>query len=87
MKSFIDPFLYNISPLDLHGYDSTGAVAMTKLFIEENLKINEKKIIIVHGKGTGILKSATHEYLKSDRRVLEFKTNNYNDGETIIILK
>ena len=60
---------------------------MTKLFIEENLKINEKKIIIVHGKGTGILKSATHEYLKSDRRVLEFKTNNYNDGETIIILK
>ncbi len=87
MKSFIDPFLYNIPHLDLHGYDRTGAVAMTKLFIEENLKINEKKIIIVHGKGTGILKSATHEYLKSDRRVLEFKTNNYNDGETIIILK
>lgn len=87
MKSFIDPFLYNIPHLDLHGYDRTGAVAMTKLFIEENLKTNEKKIIIVHGKGTGILKSATHEYLKSDRRVLEFKTNNYNDGETIIILK
>ncbi len=87
MKSFIDPFLYNIPHLDLHGYDRTGAIAMTKMFIDENLRINEKKIIIVHGKGTGILKNATHEYLKSDRRVLEFKTNNYNDGETIIILK
>ncbi len=87
MKSFIDPFLYNLPHLDLHGYDRTGAIAMTKMFIDENLRINEKKIIIVHGKGTGILKNATHEYLKSDRRVLEFKTNNYNDGETIIILK
>lgn len=87
MKSFIDPFLYNVPHLDLHGYDRTGAVAMTKLFIDENIRINEKKIIIVHGKGTGILKSATHEYLKSDRRVLDFKTNNYNDGETIITLK
>ena len=87
MKSFIDPFLYNLPHLYLHGYDRTGAIAMTKMFIDENLRINEKKIIIVHGKGTGILKNATHEYLKSDRRVLEFKTNNYNDGETIIILK
>ncbi len=87
MNNFIDPFLYNLPHLDLHGYDRTGAIAMIRIFIEENLKIDNKKIVVVHGKGSGILKSATHEYLKTDRRVIEFKTNNYNDGETIITLK
>ena len=86
-KEFIDPFLYNVPHLDLHGYDRTGACAMIKLFIDENLRIDVKTIVIVHGKGSGILKSSTHEYLKSDRRVKEYKTNNYNDGETIVILK
>ena len=87
MNKFIDPFLYNLPHLDLHGYDRTGATAMIKLFIDENLRIQEKKIIIIHGKGSGILKNAVHEYLKHDKRVNEFKTNNYNDGETIVILK
>ena len=87
MKEFIDPFLYNAPHLDLHGYDRTGARAMIKLFIDENNRIDIKKIVIVHGKGSGILKQATHEYLKSDKRVKEYKTNNYNDGETIVILK
>ena len=87
MKEFIDPFLYNLPHLDLHGYDRTGAVAMIKMFIDENLRVDNKKIVVVHGKGSGILKSSTHEYLKHDKRVKEYKTNNYNDGETIIILK
>ncbi len=87
MREFIDPFLYNVPHLDLHGYDRTGATAMIKLFIDENLRIDVKKIVIVHGKGSGILKSATHEYLKGEKRVLSYKMNNYNDGETIVILK
>ena len=87
MKNFVDPFLYNLPHLDLHGYDSSGAIAMTKIFIDEHLRIEEKRLVIVHGKGTGILKNAIHEYLKTDRRVKEYKTNNYNDGETIVILK
>ena len=85
-KEFIDPFLYNAPHLDLHGYDRTGAVAMIKIFIDENLRIEEKQLVIVHGKGSGILKNAVHDYLKSDKRVKEYKTNNYTDGETIIIL-
>ena len=87
MKEFIDPFLYDKPHLDLHGCDRTVAVAMTKMFIDENIKIDNKVLVIVHGKGEGILKNATHEYLRSDKRILEYKTNNYNDGETIIYLK
>ena len=86
-KEFIDPFLYKAPHLDLHAFDRTGAVAMIKMFIDENIRIDNKTIIVVHGKGSGILKNATHEYLKSERRVKSFKTNNYNDGETIIVLK
>ena len=87
MNKNIDPFLYNLPHLDLHGYDRTGAVAMTKMFIDECLKIKEKKIVIIHGRGEGILKKSIHEDLKTNHNVIEYKTNNYNDGETIIILK
>ena len=87
MKNYIDPFLYNAPHLDLHGYDRTGAKAMVKLFIDENIKLDNKKIVVIHGKGSGILKSSIHEYLKYDKRVLDYKINNFNDGETIIILK
>ena len=87
MKDFIDPFLYNLPHLDLHGYDRTGASAMVKIFIDDNLRIDNKRIVIVHGKGSGVLKSSVHSYLKTDKRVLNFKTNNYNDGETIVNLK
>ena len=86
-NNFIDPFLYNLPHLDLHGYDRTGAVAMTKMFIDENIKTKENRIVIVHGKGSGILKQSVHEYLHTDKRILEYKTNNYNDGETIVTLK
>ena len=87
MKKFIDPFLYNAPHLDIHGFDRYGGVAMIKNFIDNESKIGTKKLIVVHGKGEGILRQATHEYLKTDRRVLEYKLNIFNDGETIIILK
>ena len=87
MKAFVDPFLCNLPHLDLHGYDRTGAVVMTKMFIDECLKMGEKRLVIVHGKGTGVLKNAIFDFLKTNRSVFEYKTNNYNDGETIVTLK
>lgn len=87
MRKIIDPFLYNVPHLDIHGYERYGAVAIVKNFIDNQVRIDTKKIVIIHGKGEGILKQATHDYLRKDKRVLEFKTNNYNNGETIVILK
>ena len=83
----IDQFLYNKHTIDIHGFDRYGGVAMIKNFIDNESKIGTKKLIVVHGKGEGILKQATHEYLKTDRRVLEYKLNIFNDGETTISLK
>lgn len=87
MYKRIAPFLYNTPSLDIHGYDRYGAVALIRNFIDNMERIESKKIRIVHGHGEGILKEATHEYLKHDKRVLEYKLNIYNDGETIVILK
>ncbi len=87
MRKIIDPFLYNAPHLDIHGYDRYGAIAVVDNFIDNSLRIEAKKIVVVHGKGEGILKKSLHDYLKHDKRIISYKTNNYNDGETIIELK
>ncbi len=87
MKQIIDPFLYNLPHLDLHGCDRTIAVALIKQFVEECIKTNDKKLVIVHGKGSGVLKKTTHEYLRLNKYVKLYRLNNYNDGETIVELK
>ena len=56
-------------------------------FIDNCIRIESKRLVIVHGKGEGILKKSTHDYLKKDKRVLEYKINIFNDGETIVTLK
>ncbi len=84
----INPFLYNVPSLDVHGCDRTIAVALLKEFIDlYSSRTAHKKLILVHGKGMGILKKATYEYLKHDKRVLSFMVDFYNDGQTIIVLK
>ena len=83
----IDPFLYNVPHIDIHGYDRYVAMSIVNNFIDNNLRLDIKKIVIVHWKCTGVLKHTSHKDLKNDKRVLDDKTNNYNDGETIVYLK
>lgn len=87
MRKIVDPFLFDVPSIDIHGYDRNGGVAMVKTFIDNQIRIGKRKVTIVHGKGEGILKQATHEYLRKDKRVESFKLNIFNDGETIVKLK
>jgi DNA-nicking Smr family endonuclease len=87
MRKNVDPFLYNVDSLDIHGLDRHSAVVMIKSFIDDMKRIDKKKFLIVHGHGEGILKKATLDYLKTDKRVLEYKLDMFNDGETIVYLK
>lgn len=77
---FIDQF----PKLDLHGYDRETARVAIQDFIKENQKLKQEIVVIVHGKGSGILKETTHQTLKRNRNVLEFKTYYYNNGCTIV---
>lgn len=87
MKRTNNPFLSYYPSIDLHGEDKVGATVKVDTFIRDCLKLKQYDIIIVHGKGAGILKSAIHEYLKKDKRVNIYKTDNLNDGITVVNLK
>lgn len=76
----------NLPTIDLHGETREVAVILVKDFISDNIKLKNEKIVVVHGKGTGIVRKAVHNALKSDKRVSSFKLDNFNDGQTIIEL-
>jgi DNA-nicking Smr family endonuclease len=81
-----DIFLKRYPHLDLHGYDRDSARVMVNDFILENIVLGNDTIIIIHGIGKGIIKREVHRVLSHDKRVLEYKTDNFNDGCTIVKL-
>lgn len=87
MRKIDDPFISIYPSLDLHGFDRISAIIKVKEFISDSLKLKKYDIIIIHGKGSGVLKTSIHEYLKTDKRVIEYKTDNQNDGITIVKLE
>lgn len=81
-----DIFIKNLPKLDLHGYDIESAKVATNDFINRNITMQNSKIIIIHGKGTGLVKKAVHEVLKRNKKVTNYHTDNLNSGLTIVHL-
>ena len=81
-----DPFLNILPSLDLHGNTRDMVFVLVDEFINDNIKLKNKKIVIVHGKGRGIIKDVLHEQLRSDRRVSKYYLDNFNNGCTIVEL-
>ena len=84
---FIDIFLERYPSVDLHGYDRDSARMITNDFINENIILKNETIVIIHGIGSGIVKKEVHETLRTNKYVLEYKTDNFNSGITIVKLK
>ena len=82
----IDIFLNRYPSIDLHGFDRDSARVAVLDFINENLFLKNEKIVIIHGIGTGIVKREVHEVLRVNKKVLEYKTDNFNSGCTIVTL-
>ena len=82
-----DPFTARYPKLDIHGETTLTCIAIIKSFINDNYKLKNKNIIIIHGKGTRALKKATHEYLKGHKMVEKCYIDGLNDGQTIVELK
>ncbi len=72
--------------LDLHG----EIVAMVKVlvdeFIKDNMLMDEKLVVIVHGKSTNIITDEVHRVLNLNKNVKKYYKNNWNLGETIVEL-
>ena len=73
--------------IDLHGMDRDYSRILVHDFINDNIKLREDKIIIIHGIGQGIVKHAVFEELKHNKNVLDYKLDNFNSGCTIVTLK
>ncbi|MEG2931156.1 MAG: Smr/MutS family protein, partial [Ruthenibacterium sp.] len=50
----------------------------------------QNTLYVIHGKGTGILRKAIHDHLKSHRNVKSYRLGAYGEGEagvTVVELK
>ena len=80
-------FVDSLPSVDLHGYDRDSARVKVLEFINDNIRMKKDIICIVHGVGSGILKSEVHNTLKKSKNVLEYKLFYSNVGCTIVKLK
>ena len=80
-------FIDNFPKLDLHGFDRETARVATNDFINDNKKLKNEIIVIIHGIGSGIIRKTVHETLRKNRNVLDFKTFYNNNGSTIVKIK
>lgn len=78
--------IFKLPTLDLHGEICDIASVKINDFIKDNIKLKNKYIAIIHGKGTGKVKETTHNTLKSNKCVLEYKVCIFNDGMTLVKL-
>lgn len=81
-----DIFLRNLPRIDLHGFDTETARVATNDFIDDNLILKNNKVLIIHGKGTGLVRKSVHEALSHRKEVKKYHTDTLNNGCTIVYL-
>ncbi len=79
-------FRNSMPSLDLHGEDKIGARIKVKEFINDNCKLGNEEVAIVHGIGKGILKKEVLSIVRTDKRVLEYNIDCFNEGCTLVRL-
>ena len=73
--------------IDLHGEDKIGAKIKLKEFINDNIKMKNSEIAIIHGIGRGVLKQEVFNILKHDCRIEEYNLDMFNEGCTLARIK
>ncbi len=51
-------------------------------FMDEAFLANLGQVYIIHGKGTGVLRTGIQEYLRKHKHVKSYRIGNYNEGGT-----
>ena len=76
--------------LDIRGYDTVEGVMELEKFIDSAVLSGLGSVTVIHGKGTGALKNAVWQRLKSHKSVKFFRSGSFGEGEmgvTVIELK
>ncbi len=66
--------------LDLRGNFADEALARLEQYIDQAVLAGQKRLEIVHGKGTGALRAAVHKYLESNSAVAGFSSASEESG-------
>ena len=75
---------------DVRGMTSEEAKFVVDKFLDEATVASVKSVTVIHGKGTGALRSGLWQFFKSDKRVSGFRAGQYGEGDygvTVVELK
>ena len=68
--------------IDLRGmYGDDAELALDK-YVDDAKRAGVHEIRIIHGKGTGALRKAVQAFLRSDKRIANFRIGNWGEGDT-----
>ncbi len=67
--------------VDLRGMDSVEAICVLDRYLDEAMRSNLKQVRIIHGKGTGVLRTAVQNSLKRNKFVKKYRLGVYGEGE------
>ena len=75
---------------DVRGMTSEEAIFVVDKFLDEATVASVKSVTVIHGKGTGALRSGLWQFFKTDKRISEFRAGQYGEGDygvTVVELK
>ena len=67
--------------VDLRGMDSIEAICVLERYLDEAMRSKLPSVRIIHGKGTGALRSAVQQSLRMNKFVKKFRLGVYGEGE------
>ena len=75
--------LMHVAPeIDLRGMESIEAVLTAERYLDSAALAKMKQVTIIHGKGTGALREAVQQMLRTNKLVKAFRLGRYGEGET-----
>ena len=80
-------FTDSLPTIDLHGLDRLYARIKINEFISDNKMMKNSIVVIIHGKGEGILKNETINTLKTNKFVEDYRLYYNNNGMMLVKIK